>query len=60
MESDQNGQNLIREGKQKIQKPIYFLPYDVQLQNTFCTEIIAKRNPEEIGMFSKLSPFCFL
>ncbi len=28
--------------------PALFLPYDVQLQNTFCIEIIAKRFPVEI------------
>lgn len=26
-------------------KPVYFLPFDVQLQNTFCREIVARRFP---------------
>jgi preprotein translocase subunit SecB len=33
------------EDQQKVLKPVYFLPFDVQLQNTFCIEMIAKRFP---------------
>jgi preprotein translocase subunit SecB len=50
----ENEQSLTREGEQRIQKPVYFLPYDVQLQNTFCTEIIAKRNPEGKGLLPRI------
>lgn len=39
---------LIEASEQKVLKPIYFLPFDVQLQNTFCIEIIARRFPVDI------------
>jgi preprotein translocase subunit SecB len=34
------------EDQQKVLKPIYLLPFDVQLENTFCIEIVARRFPE--------------
>lgn len=34
------------EDQQKVLKPIYVLPFDVQLENTFCIEIVARRFPE--------------
>jgi preprotein translocase subunit SecB len=39
---------LVEGNEPKILKPIYFLPFDVQLQNSFCIEIIAKRFPVDI------------
>jgi preprotein translocase subunit SecB len=39
---------LVQQNESKVLKPIYFLPFDVQLQNTFCIEIIAKRFPVDI------------
>lgn len=40
---------MVESNTLEVQKPIYFLPFDVQLQNTFCIEIIAKRFPIEVG-----------
>ena len=54
MGSDQPGKRseeeraLVQENEPKALRPIYLLPYDVQLQNTFCIEILAKRFPIEI------------
>jgi len=54
MGSDQPGKRseeeraLVQENESKALRPIYLLPYDVQLQNTFCIEILAKRFPVEI------------
>lgn len=39
---------LVEENELKILKPVYFLPFDVQLQNTFCIEIMARRFPVDI------------
>lgn len=39
---------LVEGSEQKALKPVYFLPFDVQLQNTFCIEIIAKRFPVDV------------
>lgn len=41
-------QGLVKEDETNLLKPVYFLPFDVQLQNTFCIEIFAKRQPLEI------------
>jgi len=54
MDSDQSNQGpeeeraLVQENEQKTKRPLYFLPHEVQLLNTFCIEIIAKRYPVEI------------
>lgn len=39
---------LVEENEPKVLKPVYFLPFDVQLQNTFCIEIMARRFPVNI------------
>jgi len=55
MGSDQSDQHpeeeraLVKEDEPQAQKPIYFLPFDVQLQNTFCIEILARRYPVDIA-----------
>lgn len=38
-------QTLIKEYDANALRPISFLPFDVQLQNTFCIEIAARRFP---------------
>ncbi len=55
MESDLSYQHpseeeraLVRKSETQALKPTYFLPFDVQLQNTFCLEIIARRFPGDI------------
>lgn len=41
---------LVKEAASKALRPIYFLPFDVQLQNTFCIEIAARRFPIDIEL----------
>jgi len=54
MESDQahrppeEEQVSLEKHESQTLSPVLFLPYDVQLQNTFCIEIIAKRFPMDI------------
>ncbi len=47
--------SLGEEDQQKVLKPIYFLPFDVQLQNTFCIEVIARRFPVEKGILPRVN-----
>ncbi len=51
MQSDQSLQSAQEEQSHESQvlSSALFLPYDVQLQNTFCIEIIAKRFPVDIA-----------
>ncbi|HLJ33190.1 MAG TPA: protein-export chaperone SecB, partial [Ktedonobacteraceae bacterium] len=44
----EEGWALVEENEPKVLKPVYFLPFDVQLQNTFCIEIMARRFPVDI------------
>lgn len=39
---------LVGHNESQALKPVYFLPFDVQLQNTFCREIVARRFPVDI------------
>lgn len=39
---------LIGHNESQALKPVNFLPFDVQLQNTFCREIVARRFPVDI------------
>lgn len=54
MGSDQPEQPLeeekgvVRGNEPQALSPLYFLPFDIQLQNTFCIEISAKRFPVEV------------
>lgn len=41
-------QGLVSKSESQALKPVFFLPFDVQLQNVFCREIIAKRFPIDI------------